>query len=341
MLTTNYCTIIQRDKKIYFTAHNTISNYDYEDPHPQSAELITDFCLEYWNHIDGIFSSISQNSQLNEEQFTDFLITQGAYLCEQILSDTAREEMIQLASSAECLSLTTNMPYVPWEALYFGHAEEGKFLGDMTSVVRILKHQRTPKKRYSLQAPTSIFSVIIDPILVDNDENLTRFSSLGFQVKKSSTMANLREVSKSAKTMIWVCENSKEKGGLRIDKNVFYAINDAQTHLFPKDIIVFLTACRAGSDGNKEGLNEFCIAGEIQFASGCTVIAPTSVVAVDIGFEIAQMVASWLNTAKEGTTVKDFWIEVRSGYFKSNDTYLVSILSKFFCIYGDIKSTLR
>jgi hypothetical protein len=175
----------------------------------------------------------------------------------------------------------------------------------------------------------------MDPCLPQDKRQLLK--SLDFDVSETSTVHALAEKVKQSRMILWICDNESNGRGLRIRENLFYGAETAFSHLFPKDATLFLAACRAAS--GVVGADK-CIAGEIQFASGCTVIAPASVLRTDAGFVMMQRMARWLKTIKAGTTVNEFWRELRTSEQRA-DTALEKALHRFFCVYGNADHVLK
>lgn len=201
----------------------------------------------------------------------------------------------------------------------------------------MLDHDKNGPKRYRLKDVESGNTVIlVDPCL-PMDSGKTLLAELAADICETSTVHDLGERVKVARTILWICDNESRGKGLRLKENLFYGADTAFSHLFPEDSTLFLAACRAAS---AEGDDDVCMAGKIQFASGCTVIAPASVLRTDAGFFMVRRMALWLRNAPKGTTVMQFWGELKDSSDAVN-TALENGLRKFFCIYGDADQAVK
>ena len=167
------------------------------------------------------------------------------------------------------------------------------------------------------------------------------FERDGEEVVVTNTLGALVERTQSVRMIHWICEHEPNRG-LRLREGLHYTSDDAFTHVFAAGSVLMITSCQAAA-GDPLHSN---IAARICVASNCTVIAPSSLIAMRVGVEFARRLNTVISAHSAGPlNVADLWKRVQ-GTFKHKLPHPASLSAEkcfalWYGIYGNAENLVR
>lgn len=293
---------------------------------------------QYWEYVRGAISGglLEAEDGVVHEDFIGQLESRGNEIARTLFSKEQQTELWAVAAQSDIVLINTNLDEVPWEALFCPNAgEDGEFFSQNCVIQRQIFGDDF-EADIQREEPNS-WLICLDPELVREEEakGWRIVDELERHALPLYTTSNSRELAKRVKgsaLIHWICEHDLERG-LRLGRDVFYSDRDIETHRFPPHCLLFMLSCSTGRSG--AGMAAF--SSRIASASGCTVVAPSSVVAAQ---EAVGFVAS-IHRILEDRTVEqlcDVWTLLKNplggrrvaGRFSVQECYLL-----WFGIYGD------
>ena len=262
-----------------------------------SRQTVMKASEDYWLLVDRLMKSKVMTNAHDSERKKALLQlkAQGAQVLHLVLSPEMQEVVAQVAKEAEILAIITDLLVVPWESLFFGDADEGQFLGLMTTVCRATHRQRDANAGKFCQTPAVAYSkndhlIILDPVLADTplevDGSATLRSFIEDDIKGTSTRVVLSNGSmdewiahaRSVPFVHWVVEH--ELDGLRVGDGAHFVPAFCSIMRFGSGVLV-LSGCETGA-GRDQRSNFACL---ITYNNHIAVAAPTA----KVGFTTAAL----------------------------------------------------
>ena len=304
---------------------------------------------DYWIYVDhhirsGILYEGSEEDQIN---FLDGLKTRGSEISQAIFPVEVQKEIWKIAAESDIFVVSTNLPAIPFEALFsMEYGKNGSFLSENC----VIQRQIDIEQDYAVDAATSNASstiLYVDSELLEEEKDLestliTELIDSEMSLVKTTTINALIDSAKDAAIIHWICEHSND--GLRLKRNVFYNKRDIMAHRFPQNCVLFMLSCAAAraarSTLSKESSS---ISATLAGVSGCTVVAPSSVVAAQAAVKFVLDFDRILKQSRL-SRLSDIWTRLknplggrRSGAgITPEECYLL-----WFGIYGDCNVKVR
>jgi len=312
-------------------------------PKKLDREALNQLITRYWDFVDRKIREgvLDGDDAVSRQKLLDELKARGAEIAGMLFSKETQRGIWKAAAESDVFVISTNLPEVPWEALFsreFG--ERGLFLSDKCVIQRQLDSEE------ELAAPmgrgnASNHLVCLDPILEREEKEcahrlVEHLESLGISLHRTSTKDALETVARDAAVIHWICEHSKE--GLRLETDVFYSRRDVDAHRFPTSCVLFMLSCGAG----RHDPDCTALSAGIAAASGCTVVAPSSVVAAQAAVRFIMDMQALLR--RDGATnLSDVWSRMKNlpvGGRQADDVGPRDCYMLWFGIYGDCDTAI-
>ena len=339
-------------------------SYNFPDIQASRVDLeksAEDFLLA----IDEIMreGELSKDGELSRHHYVA-LVARGAALRACFDDD---EFIVQLENAARCsdtISISTDMLWFPWEAIYFGDLANGAFLGHMVSVVRrpFSADLKARKKghRSSRELPVVQKAapqvILVDAVLESNSTNGKtdnqvslrgmleyRTSGHGTKILICDKDLSFLDAARESLVVQWICEHDTE--GLRLCEGAHFTEEICRVASLGSGLLV-LAGCETGggrnrAEGQRSKRRDF--ANHLCSNNVIAVLAPTST----IGLAAAAWFSLRVHDAFEASraarmTVLELWRALGSGTTSSiggeggGQLSTASCFSLVFGLYGRV-----
>ncbi len=300
---------------------------------------------KYWKYVDKNVKEgvVDLGSNRARTIMFDRLKTQGGRIAQLLLPRDAMMELWKHAAMSDILCLSTNLQWVPWEALYNPEAELGNFFSWDCVIARV--PTKTSFDSFGQQAESVGRIVCLDPLLdkhYEKEESTTVsaiFRNIGEDVYITDVIENFTETVSTKKVISWICEHDENKG-LRLCEDVHFSYDDCYVHRFPSGSVVFIMSC----GGGRTVFGEESYASKIVANSDCTVIAPSSMIAARAGVDFATRLADLIKR-EACSAVFELWALLKRPFGgeleDDGDVTPEKCYALWFCIFGNCEADLR
>jgi len=299
-------------------------------------------CQDYWDVVDDAVRSGAFNDSKASALSALFpkLMTKGAQIRETLMDLPMTKALWTLAKNSATLLLVVpdSLLHVPWEALFNPYDGCKSFLGDFTVIARYPENPdgetREPRmenkfRRERIVCVDNLLRKVIEAQLVQDGENPVY----------PNNQCELARYVEDTRLTHWICEH--ESKGLRFDTDVFFTAADASVHRFPTGSVLVLTSCKTGASAPDVP----SIAARICCSSDCTVIAPSSLVAITAGVQFARAINLAISGSGGPLSVAQYWRrlgEARAAHMRdpANPAAPEAWASLWYGIYGNVDRSL-
>ncbi len=304
---------------------------------------------EYWLFVD---QKIRQKilDVDDKDVLTDFMDeskSRGNEITNLLFTHEVQKELWKTAAESDIFVISSNLATIPFEALYSSeYGQSGTFLSDNCVIQRTLENGRNIENDATVESPfTSI--VCLDSELANEEEELDAFlfdelNRQKIQLVRTSTRSAFSESIKNASVVHWLCEHSSD--GLRLKKGIYFNQRDVDVCKFPRDSVLFMLTCQGGKAVySNQGEECSSISADIAAACGCTVVAPSSIVAASAAFKFVVSINSILSEEKV-SKLSDVWSLIKNdlgGRESASGITAHKCYLLWFGIYGDCNVSIK
>lgn len=299
----------------------------------------------YWDYVDKHVKNgvVDEGPSRERMIFFDELKAQGGGIALNLLPQDARNELWKHAAKSDIFCLTTNLHWIPWEAMYNPESGEGEFLSDNCVIARIPTKTTIDNLLPRKTATGRI--VCVDPVLNGvyakevNSHVSDIFKERGEEVYLTDIKGDFTKTISDKRIISWICEHENDKG-LRLCPDVHFSQDDCFTCRFPAGSILFLITCSAGREPfDSNGLSSGIVA-----SSDCTVVSPSSMIAARAGVDFVKRLSDILNSG-EVVALHDLWALLKRPFggelTKPTEIEPEHCYALWFSIFGDCEATLN
>lgn len=275
---------------------------------PLSKEDLEAKTDEIWKSLGthaARYSNCKTDKKKNEltQAFTEDLRGTLASYTKWLMPKPIREYLVnEINAGARVITVATHAMDIPWELLHFGTGSDCFFLAERAFVVRIpiVKddepvEQQEPSYFLDVDGPVPMAVVATDYVSEDSLRRIIEEAEWGDQCQLSmaSTIRDVVRAIEKGRLIFFIGELKKQ--GIAVGAN-YWTSDTCDVYLFPFEAVVFLLACRAGFPG---AAKQFCgiarsMAAKTYLASGCSTMAPLSLLPKSVAIEILRGVSDAL-----------------------------------------------
>jgi len=310
---------------------------------PKSLERarLSALIASYWAFVDeNIRQGVLDGEAVRRQRLFDELKARGSEIAAELFSKEAQREIWKAAAESDVFVISTNLADVPWGALFSReHGGRGSFLSGHCVIQRQLDSSQELAVAAS-RSGGSAHLVCMDPILVREEQCardlIDHLEKQGVGLHHTSTKNALETATRDATVIHWICEHASE--GLRLESDVFYSHRDVDAHRFPSGCVLFMLSCGAG---RHEPACAALSAG-IAAASGCTVVAPSSVVAAKAAVRFMLDIDELLRR-EDVANLSDVWFQLKTPAARRHEATEIAARDCYllwFGIHGDCDTTI-
>lgn len=349
-----YSNIITHLVVVFDEQKSLVSEYHFVggSTKPRSPAVDTPMCRQklksvidsYWRFVDqSIKDHVFDEEASNQAQsFLGELEARGQEIANLLFPRHIQTEIWKAADEADVLMINTNLEEVPWEALFCASAGMNRgFLSRNCVIQRQIEGSSIEDSPEKDKGDGIV--LCIDPQLIFEEEErgeialLSELQDLNVELYQTSSSRELSRRVQDARVIHWLCEHVVDSG-LRLADNTFYTYRDIETHKFPRNSVLFMLSCASARIAEKSS----AYSARVSAASGCTVVAPSSMVAVSEAVHFIQDIQCVLQE-HPGAKLSEVWTLIKNPIggrrnedsFTWRDCYLL-----WFGIYGDCEETL-
>lgn len=245
---------------------------------------------EYWEFVDENIENgvVSDEDIVALQNFFDKLLAKGSAIADHLFDPDAQRALWKHSAESDLFVILSDVPWIPWEALYNPRFGEGAFLSDNCVLVRVPVAFDAEPSEYDRPIFVQEKLICLDSMLQQYEfrgKILNKiFEDEGEEVFVTNVISELTRRVLNTRIVYWICEH-EEKQGLRLAENVHFSLDDCRVHRFPSGSVLFLVSCSGG-----RGLISPSFSERIVASSNCTVVAPSSVIAVDAAIDFVNRV---------------------------------------------------
>jgi hypothetical protein len=304
---------------------------------------------KFWKYVNEESPKLQGDGQIESyKKFIESLIPLGSLIADEILTKEMKAELWNTAQEGRALLIFTDMHDIPWESLYRGTFLQGNFLSDNCPILRV-PHKNVRSKLADNQDyqednhydPKDIKDRIFlfDPEIrhddrcrIDGPDGQSKcfvdtMKDAYDEVYETNFKMDFADTVRRARTIHWLCHHAPQ--GLRLRKDIFLTVDDVEKIEFLPSSIIFLTACKAVFDEAGGG----SLAATMSMSGGCSVVAPSSVIAAKAGFLFLRRLNEIIDAAEAPLTLIELWEKVRNPSWRKDPT-LENSISMCFGLYG-------
>lgn len=318
---------------------NTVANMPYKTVDLKKLDAQ---CTEYWRVVNDAVNRGLLSSEQQSRAFIGRLMSLGDNIRRTLMDAATATAVWTVAHNTSTLGfvIPDRLLHVPWEALFNAESGFRSFLADHTVIARFPENNEC---EFGMRANSPKFSrdriVCLDCVLKPQLE--TQFQDEQHVFFPTNRM-DLADHVQGTRLTHWICEHAER--GLRFDADEFFTLEDTSAHRFPSGSVLMLTSCKSGSHSPDTA----GIAAKICCFSDCTVIAPSSLIAVGAGVDFVKEINRAINSVStdDKLSVANFWRRLSSARVASmgdaSKPFQSSAWSAlWYAIYGDVDRLLR
>lgn len=299
---------------------------------------------DYWFFVDrSIRDKVFEDGERQKtEQFLGELESRGQELANFVFPKSVQADIWKNADETDILLINTNLPDVPWEALYCASAGQNSGFLSRNCIIQRQIESAFIEESVSTDQRAGVL-LCVDSALVDEEEQRGEISlrielqGLNAEVYETTSSRELARRAQDVGVIHWLCEHVTEDG-LRLARNTYYSYRDVETHKFPRNSVLFLLSCASA----RRAYRDTIYSARVSAASGCTVVAPSSVVAVSEALNFIRDIQE-ITKNHPNLRLSEVWTLLKNplggreteDIFSWRDCYLL-----WFGIYGDCEQRL-